>query len=348
MIKKVVVFFLILLNLFFLSNFAFWSWEEKLSVKEIKVISLNKLELIFNNDIFVDKELYFFLKHWEREEDFSNTDDEWKILAISDVKKIDINWNKIYLFPEDKFKNNEEYEIVIISVTDINKNTIEYWLDWAIKFTVPADFEEKQKEKQKEKRKKILEKRNYRKNKMNKVLWEIRKELYYVSDIEFETTMEVEEALKIREKANRKKQEYQNQLEKDEEDKKMEEIRKRKLAEERKKTLENRKKKIEEKNKKNQELARLKEIERLKLEKEKNDLQDSLDRENIKFDSGTSTEEENLEWRSIDKINLAWKELEPNQKADDLPEAWTKEYLILIFSLMMGWLFFYYRKEKKA
>ena len=344
MIKKVVVFFIILLNLFFLSNLAFWSLEKKLSVKEIKIVSLTKLELIFNNDIFVDKELDFFLKHWEIEEDFSNTDGEWKILPISDVKKIDINWNKVYLFPDNKFKNNEEYEIVIISVTDINKNTIESWLDWAIKFTVPADFEEKQKEKIK----RILEKRNYRTNKMKKILWEIKKELYDVSDIEFETTMEVEEALKIREKANRKKQEYEAQLKKEEEEKKMEEIRQRKLAEERKKILENRRKKLEEEKKKNQEIARLKEIERLKLEKEKKDLKDSLDREKIKLDSGAYIEEEDLEWRSIDKVNLAWRELDPNQKADDLPEAWTKEYLILIFSLMMGWLFFYYRKEKKA
>jgi len=188
---------------------------QKLSLDKITVISENKLEITFNNDILIDRELDFFVRKWDNEEYFSNIDENWEIKKSWDLRQISIEWNKVYLLLENKFVNNEEYEIVIISVTDVNYNTIESWLDWAIKFIVPSSFLEDNLEDSS----KLLEIREYRTSEMNNVFWEIKNEFYDLSEEEFSEKIENEKNRKLQEKL------------KEEEEKRLEELSKESIKE---------------------------------------------------------------------------------------------------------------------
>ena len=111
------------------------SWAEKdnkFALQKVNVLSANKLELIFNNNLdstnWVEGEFKIVNKN--------DNLDEPKVVESVLLE----NKNKLELVLDKDMIKSWKYNITVISLTDSNWDNIESWVDWINSFVTPVNF----------------------------------------------------------------------------------------------------------------------------------------------------------------------------------------------------------------
>jgi hypothetical protein len=102
------------------------SWqsiENSLSIENIEVIDSNTISVKFNVDIDSTKDYEFKIEE---------KDNNLNELTINSVN---IEWNYVNLVLGTSLESNKDYTLTVVSLTGINWETIEEWVDWVIDFT---------------------------------------------------------------------------------------------------------------------------------------------------------------------------------------------------------------------
>ena len=116
------------------------SWDDEsdieindFALKEVNILSSNKLELTFNN----------YLDNWdwaEREFKIVNKNDSLDKLEVTESILSEDDQSKLELSLDKDMTSSEEYEITVISLIDINWNNIKLWVDGLFSFTTLETF----------------------------------------------------------------------------------------------------------------------------------------------------------------------------------------------------------------
>ena len=99
-----------------------WEKNKKLILQDVKVISKNKIRLIFNVDIDSKNNLEFKIENKK-----NNLDIIW-------VKNVDINWNNVELTLNKDLSAGSTYLLTVVSASGKNWETIQSWIDWLKEF----------------------------------------------------------------------------------------------------------------------------------------------------------------------------------------------------------------------
>lgn len=100
------------------------------SIDWVEVLNSKMIKVFFSNDLDVNNTPEFML---------SPKNNKNSELAINNVSFEESN--QVVLNLQNSMDVSTEYELVAISVTDVNNNTIESWIDWMVTFSSPVEFE---------------------------------------------------------------------------------------------------------------------------------------------------------------------------------------------------------------
>jgi len=115
-----------------------WDWNEwdfsdefsfatewainNLSIDNIEVIDSNSVSVVFNNDIDPTKDIEFKIE--EKNNDLNE-------ISINDIS---VEWNTVNLVLGSELESNKDYTLTVVSLTWVNWETIDEWVDWVIDF----------------------------------------------------------------------------------------------------------------------------------------------------------------------------------------------------------------------
>jgi len=104
-------------------NFSTIKWDtSNLSIDNIEVIDSNSITVTFNSDIDPTKDVEFKI-----EEKNNN-------LNEINITNFVVEWNTVNLVLENALESNKDYTLTVVSLTWINWETIDEWVDWIIDF----------------------------------------------------------------------------------------------------------------------------------------------------------------------------------------------------------------------
>lgn len=107
------------------SNWAGNTWNDALRLENIRVNSINELQIKFNLPVSKDWNSVF------------------KIISKKDSKEIQVDSKQVSsdivaLKLKDNLEYNTEYDLTVVTLTSENGKNIESWVYWASKFVVPT------------------------------------------------------------------------------------------------------------------------------------------------------------------------------------------------------------------
>lgn len=104
-------------------TFSTTGWNSNnLAIEKIKVIDSKNIIVVFNNNIDSTKDVEFKIEE---------KDNNLNEIAIDNVS---VEWNSVFITLNSDLESNKDYTLTVISLTWVNWETIEEWVNWVIDF----------------------------------------------------------------------------------------------------------------------------------------------------------------------------------------------------------------------
>ncbi len=96
---------------------------ENLKITSVNVIDENNISVVFNTKIDSSKDVEFKITQKD-----NNLSEIW-------IDSTNVDWNTVNIKLSDSLNSNQTYTLTVVSLTWINGEVIDAWVDWVIDFT---------------------------------------------------------------------------------------------------------------------------------------------------------------------------------------------------------------------